>query len=69
MQQVRYDLLQESDAMVVVSTKYTVHFVAPYAASCIAGTKNDPNSGLASPEHKLNLTGLVLGCTEADFCK
>ena len=49
MQQVRYDLLQESDAMVVVSTKYMVYFVAPNAASCIAGTKNDPNFRAREP--------------------
>ena len=44
--------------MVVVSAKYTVHFVAPYAASCIAGTKNDPKSGLASRDYTANLSRL-----------
>ena len=30
---------------------------------------NDPKSGLASPNHTANLSGLVLGCIETEFCK
>ena len=28
--------------------------------------RNDPKSGLVSPNHTANLSGLVLGCIEAD---
>ena len=31
--------------------------------------RNDPKSGLASPNHTANLSGLVLGCIEAEFFK
>ena len=30
---------------------------------------NDPKSGLANPNHTGNLSGLVFGGIEADFCK
>ena len=30
---------------------------------------NEPESRLASPSHTVNLSGLVLGCIEADLCK
>ena len=33
------------------------------------GRKNDPKSGLASPDYSGNLSGLVLGCSDADFWK
>ena len=31
--------------------------------------RNDPKSGLASPNPSANLSGLVFGCIEAKFCK
>ena len=31
------------------------------------GTRNDPDSRLASPKRTENLSGLVLGCTRAKF--
>ena len=31
------------------------------------GTRNDPDSRLASPKRTENLSGLVLGCTKAKF--
>ena len=30
---------------------------------------NDPKSRLASLDHAANVSGLVLGCIKADFCK
>ena len=33
------------------------------------GSENNPKPGLASPNHTANLSGLVLSCIEADFCK
>ena len=39
------------------------------AAPVSARDSNEPRSGLASPLHTANLSRLVLGCIEADFCK
>ena len=30
---------------------------------------NDPKAGFASPNHRVNLSGLVLGCIDAEFRK
>ena len=38
------------------------------ACSRVVGRdRNDPKSGLESPNHAANLPGLVLGCIEADW--
>ena len=39
------------------------------AVAQLSRDRNDPKSGLASPNHTANLSGLVLSCTEADLCK
>ena len=58
----------------ITSTKRKGHGIAPGAPELSkqhlsVKERNDPRVGLASPNHTANLSGLVLGCMEADVCK